>query len=393
MATAVVMLALVPRPPRRSTFVQNSARRTPSAARRFGVVVATDFNADGRPDAAVVSGTSSTLSVYLRQPGGGFVTGVGLAVPRLSATTTRRRPTSTPTTLRTSRSRAIPETSSRSCCATPRRLRCRRARRSSHRAGAIAWPTSTRTAGRTSRWRLRQRAGSRSCCASRTGFLIEDVAIPTGATAPVRRRPTSTPTADRLAVANLGSDNVTVLLRDPDGGFDARGRRRSPVGDCLTASCAGDVNQDGRPDFAIADHGSDTVTLYRRNAASNGLRRAGDDPVADGPTGLARADFDSDGVPDLAVASASASAVTILAAAAAPEAPISLPGGLPARRRRLQRRRAARSGGQPPSAPGQLAILLNTTDDAQPPPPPPPPHASPTPTRRCRSRSRAGPST
>src|SRR4051794_41651323 len=31
-----------------------------------------DFNGDGRPDVATVNGTSSDLSVFLRQPGGGF---------------------------------------------------------------------------------------------------------------------------------------------------------------------------------------------------------------------------------------------------------------------------------------------------------------------------------
>jgi FG-GAP-like repeat len=38
----------------------------------YGVVTA-DFNGDGRQDVATVNGTSSNLSVLLRQPGGGFV--------------------------------------------------------------------------------------------------------------------------------------------------------------------------------------------------------------------------------------------------------------------------------------------------------------------------------
>ena len=37
----------------------------------YGVVTA-DFNGDGRTDVATVNGTSSNLSVLLRQPGGGF---------------------------------------------------------------------------------------------------------------------------------------------------------------------------------------------------------------------------------------------------------------------------------------------------------------------------------
>src|SRR4051794_12430331 len=44
-------------------------------------VYAADFNADGRNDIAVLNGSSSTVNVYLRQPGGGFAQEGGAAVP------------------------------------------------------------------------------------------------------------------------------------------------------------------------------------------------------------------------------------------------------------------------------------------------------------------------
>src|ERR687893_3327062 len=38
---------------------------------------AADFNGDGRPDVATINGTSSNVSVFLRQAGGGFVQEAG----------------------------------------------------------------------------------------------------------------------------------------------------------------------------------------------------------------------------------------------------------------------------------------------------------------------------
>src|SRR5262247_1720113 len=42
---------------------------------------AADFNADGLPDVATINGTSSDVSVFLRQPGGGFAQEAGSPVP------------------------------------------------------------------------------------------------------------------------------------------------------------------------------------------------------------------------------------------------------------------------------------------------------------------------
>jgi hypothetical protein len=41
---------------------------------------AADFNGDGRPDVATINGTSSDVSVFLRQPGGGFAQEAGSPV-------------------------------------------------------------------------------------------------------------------------------------------------------------------------------------------------------------------------------------------------------------------------------------------------------------------------
>ena len=66
---AVVMLTVAPAAAQAgpSTFVTDLGSPYPTGSNSYGVV-ATDLNADGAPDLAVVNGTSSDLSVYLRSP-------------------------------------------------------------------------------------------------------------------------------------------------------------------------------------------------------------------------------------------------------------------------------------------------------------------------------------
>ena len=62
-----------------------------------------------------------------------------------------------------------------------------------------------------------------------------------------------------LAVANHGSDNVSVLLGNGSGGFTAP--LNVTVGDGPVSVAVGDFNGDGRPDLAVANRDSDNVSV------------------------------------------------------------------------------------------------------------------------------------
>ena len=83
------------------------------------------------------------------------------------------------------------------------------------------------------------------------------------------------------------------------------------VGDSPHAIVTGDFNRDGRPDVAVADSGSDTVSILL--GLGNGkLAAAKSIKVGTQPTGVAVADFNGDGKLDLAVANSGSNTVSIL---------------------------------------------------------------------------------
>ena len=134
------------------------------------------------------------------------------------------------------------------------------------------------------------------------------------------------------AVTNLGSGTVTVLLRQPGGGFAAESGSPIPVGTQPNGIVARDLNGDGRPDLAVANYGSDSVTVLLRQPGG-GFAPDPASPVAvgDGPIGIVAPDVNGDGIPDLAVANNAAGTVSVLLRRAAgsydPDAgsPIGLP--------------------------------------------------------------------
>jgi FG-GAP-like repeat/RTX calcium-binding nonapeptide repeat (4 copies) len=105
-----------------------------------------------------------------------------------------------------------------------------------------------------------------------------------------------------LAVANSGasSNNVSILLGTGDGSFSPA--TNIPVGTTPDALAAGDFNDDTNLDLVVANAlggGSGSVLLGRGDGS---FRDAMTFPTGRGPESVAVGDFDGDTIPDLAFA-------------------------------------------------------------------------------------------
>jgi uncharacterized protein (TIGR03437 family) len=130
-----------------------------------------------------------------------------------------------------------------------------------------------------------------------------------------------------LAIANLDSGNITVLLGDGKGGFTPDTAEPSgafpdpaaPLG--TTPQVPGspisvailDVNHDSYPDLVIANEAANNITVLL-GSATGGFTPATDSPIQVGsePVSLATGDFNSDGIMDLAVVNYKDGTVTVL---------------------------------------------------------------------------------
>jgi len=114
-----------------------------------------------------------------------------------------------------------------------------------------------------------------------------------------------------LATANEGSDDVSILLRNPGGGYTLTGSTVG-VGTDPEAVVVVDVNRDGFLDVVTANRSSNNVTVLINNQLGGLV--AGPPIVTGGntPTDIVTADFNRDGKPDLATANFSSSSVSVL---------------------------------------------------------------------------------
>ena len=244
LATLIALL-VAPAAAHAASFTQEGLAN-PTGTDSYGVVTQ-DFNRDGFPDVAVVNGTSSDLSVYLRQPTGGFVQEAGspirlgggsnyaasgdfdnngypdIAVSNFTAsyvTILLRQPGGGFTTGHPG----------------PDRWR---------RAGRSRPPTSTATASWTSP--LPSTTPARSACRVRSGQRhVLRPANASGRRESARQIAVGDFNGDRvpdLAVANLGSDTVSILIR---GATAFTTEATIPVGDAPSGLATGDFNRDGK---------------------------------------------------------------------------------------------------------------------------------------------------
>lgn len=114
-----------------------------------------------------------------------------------------------------------------------------------------------------------------------------------------------------LVTANDAGNSVSILLRNATNtGFDTKV-------DYLTGTSpqsvsVGDFNNDGRPDVAVANHLNNTVSVLFRDAANTGFDPKIDYATGINPFSVDTGDFNGDGKLDLAVANWASSTVSVL---------------------------------------------------------------------------------
>jgi hypothetical protein len=116
-----------------------------------------------------------------------------------------------------------------------------------------------------------------------------------------------------LATANSSSDEVTVLIGDGAGGFATATDSPFAAGDRPLSVAIADVSLDGHTDLATANIGSDNVTVLIGDGVG-GFGEAVASPFAagDGANSVAVGDLNLDGAPDLATANSGTDSVSFL---------------------------------------------------------------------------------
>jgi hypothetical protein len=386
LALAAALLAMTPAVAEAgpSTFSTDLGSPYPTGANSYGVV-ATDFNVDGALDLAVVNGTSSDLSVYLGQPGGGFLQESGspfdgLVGPNYAAAAPFY-PDGDPLP-----DLAVANFNTGSVSVW---IRNPTGGFSDEPNGGSPLPVGGQT-GSVATADLGGDARADIVATDMTNgrirvFIRQITGFTQRETITVGASPRQLTIGDfngdgqaDVATANLNSDNVTVLIGDRERGLTPEAT--IPVGDGPDAVAAGDFNADGRVDLAVSNLNADTVQLLLRNAANTGFDAGAPVAVPDAPLNLAAADFDADGRADVAVTSNGGGAVTILDGGTTPGTPIAIGNAYGITTADFNADARPDLAVTSDTAPGSVRVLLNTTVPVQPPPPPPPPPPAPTPT-------------
>jgi hypothetical protein len=380
----MALAALAAAAPAQASFTPEGSPLAVNGAQPYGVVTA-DFNRDGRTDVATINGTSSTMSVFLRgagafaaEAGSPFAVGAG---PGYGAAADFNGD-------------GLPDVATQNFSAGTVSVMIRQA------GGGFAsetpltvGSTGSVTAadfngdGRTDIAAVSYNGSTLDVFlrnATNDGFTLEGTAIPTGGSTArdVVAADFNGDGRPDIAITNLGSGTVSVFLRNAaNNGFTAEG---SPiaVGSSPEGIDAADFNGDGLADLAVAVLGTNTVNVLIRQPGG-GFAAEAPIPVGAGALGLAIADFNADGRPDVAVTSNTAGTATVLlrqaaGGFAADGAPLPVPHA-----------NSLAAGdfngdGKPDLAVSDdtdntLAILLNTTQATPLPSPGPTPPAPPVP--------------
>lgn len=367
--------------PAHASFLQELGSPFPVGAQPYGVVTA-DFNRDGHPDVLGVNGTTSTVTTILRKPTGGFTIEGSTNVaggPNYGAVADFNRDGFPDVAVS-----GYPGSGVSVLLRNPAGgfVNANGSPYAVNRAGAVA-------AGDFDADGLIDVAASRY---DQDGITILRQQVAGNFTAEpggpaTGDQPRFIAVADfngdsrlDLAVSNIGGDSVTILLRNAaNTGFVAEGAP-IPVGDIPVTVIARDFTGDDRPDLAVANNGTDNVSVLVRQPGGGFTPMPGSPFAAgDGAQGVIAADFDRDGLLDLATANQNGDNVSVL---------LRQPGGgfvpetgspYPAGDGPSQIASADFNGDAKADlaisndASNNVTVLLNTTPDPPPPPPPPPP--------------------
>ena len=116
-----------------------------------------------------------------------------------------------------------------------------------------------------------------------------------------------------LAVANFGSNKVSILLGNaPPNAKTFQAPVNYSVRNYPVSVAVGDFNADGRPDLAVANQGSHNVSILQGNLSGTFQAAVNYAVGSNQPISFAVGDFNADGRPDLAVANVSSNNVSVL---------------------------------------------------------------------------------
>lgn len=114
-----------------------------------------------------------------------------------------------------------------------------------------------------------------------------------------------------LAVLNQGDQTVQLLSGAGDGSFTSKASY-TVTGSTPYAIAGGDFNGDGKLDLSVADAGTSAITLLINDGAGNLGTTASYATGTTALSGLAVADLNNDGIADATVASTTANTATVL---------------------------------------------------------------------------------